>query len=141
MKKVSLKKNVVCANMEAMRSEFVTLCEQHNITIDRTCIKQSKNDLNKGVVVGMYGKETIASLYWNREINDEDGKRYYNLLCTRSINKNADNPLYNFSEYETEETANIPKKGKEKPSKAQEEDVLSDTFQLSTEAEQDGGAD
>ena len=148
MKKISLKKNVVCSNMEAMRSEFVTLCEQNAVSIDRTCIKQSKSYLNKGVVVGMSGKDAVTSLYWNREVNEEDGKRYYNLLCTRSINKNAGNPLYDFSEYATEEPtepetkpAKKQKKGKAKPANVQEEAEQADSFQPSTDEPQEGGAE
>jgi len=63
--------------MEDMRSKFITLCEQKEFVIDRTCIKQDKEDRDCGVMVGYKDKEIVVATPWFRNIKESDGKRYY----------------------------------------------------------------
>lgn len=86
MKTISLRKNTECTSMENMRSQFVTLCEQKEIKIDRTCIKQGKADLDCGVMVGYNGKEVAVATPWFRKVN-EDGKRLYYLQTANIMHK------------------------------------------------------
>ena len=92
MKTINLRSNTECTSMEDMRSKFITLCEQKELVIDRTCIKQDKEDRDCGVMVGYKDKEgkTVGAnfedklyvgniyrvenhLYWNdEELADDD---------------------------------------------------------------------
>jgi len=77
MKTINLRSNTECTSMEDMRSKFITLCEQKELVIDRTCIKQDKEDRDCGVMVGYKDKEIIVATPWFRNIKESDGKRYY----------------------------------------------------------------
>lgn len=62
--------------MEAMREVFIKMCEEQGFDIDKTCIKQSKEDTSHGTLVGYKEKKAIVEVAWNRK---EDGKerKYY----------------------------------------------------------------
>ena len=84
MDKITLRNNVECTGMENMRSQFITICEQKEVDIDKTCIKQNKADLDCGVMVGYKENKIVAVAPWHRFIKEEDCKRYYKLLTSPS---------------------------------------------------------
>lgn len=84
MNKITLRNNVECTGMENMRSQFITICEQNAVDIDKTCIKQNKEDRDCGVMVGYKDNNVVAVAPWHRFIKEEDGKRYYKLLTSPS---------------------------------------------------------
>lgn len=61
MNTINLRSNTECTSMEDMRSKFITLCEQKEFVIDRTCIKQDKEDRDCGVMVGYKDKEIVVA--------------------------------------------------------------------------------
>ena len=63
-------------DVEAMREAFVKVCDEQKIDIDKTCIKQSKDDTSHGTLVGYKDKKQVVELAWVRK---EDGKerKYY----------------------------------------------------------------
>ena len=63
METIKIRKNIVSNGMEEMRSQFVTLLNEKQIEFDKTCIKQSKADLGKGVIVAtLKGEQTGSAL-------------------------------------------------------------------------------
>lgn len=93
---IGMRKSVECTGMEDMRSKFITIVEQKGIGYDKTCIKQCKADRDKGVMVAMSEGKNVAAILWWRKVNEEDGKRYYYLLCKRDANQ------IDFSAYQEE---------------------------------------
>ena len=117
METIKIRKNIVSNGMEEMRSQFVTLLNEKQIEFDKTCIKQSKADLGKGVIVATLKGEQTGAIYWMRSTTEE-GKKQYAMLTTRAANEQ------DFSEYENDNTpADTPKKEKKqrKAKKAEEE--------------------
>lgn len=96
--KVELNADVVNLSMETMRSEFISIIED-SVEFDKTIIKQSKQDLNKGVLVAMHNNKPVASIFWNRRY--VEGVKSYIMLCQETIDANSENPLYDFSEYDS----------------------------------------
>ena len=107
METIKIRKNIVSNGMEQMRSEFVTLLNEKQIEFDKTCIKQSKADLGKGIILATLKTEAVASIFWLRSVT-EGGKKQYSMLTA----KEAEN--YDFSEYATDNTPAEPVK-EEKP--------------------------
>lgn len=111
METIKIRKNIVSNGMEAMRSEFVTLLNEKQIEFDKTCIKQSKADLGKGIILATLKTEAVASIFWLRSVTEE-GKKQYSMLTAKEAEK------YDFSEYMTAAPAEPTKEDGEKKQKA-----------------------
>lgn len=123
MQTIKIKKNIESKGMEEMRAQFVSLLSEKQIVFDKTCIKQSKQDLGKGIILATLNGEPTASICWLRSMTDE-GKKVYSLLTAKAASE------LDFSEYQTEEPtpaepdATTKKEKKQKKSKKQKEEVI-----------------
>jgi len=123
MQTIKIHKNIETTGMEDMRKQFVDLMNEKQIEFDKTCIKQSKQDLSKGIVLATLKGEPQASVFWLRTMS-EDGKKVYSLLCSEAAS------MQDFSEFKTEEPApaepatSTKKEKKQKKSKKQKEEVI-----------------
>ncbi len=75
-KKLEIASPIESKGMEAMREAFVKMCEEQKFDIDKTCIKQSKEDTSHGTLVGYKDKKAVVEVAWYRK---EEGKerKYY----------------------------------------------------------------
>ncbi len=123
MTQIRIKKSIETTGMEAMRKEFVTLLSEKQIEFDKTCIKQSKQDLGKGIILATLKGEPQASIFWLRSMTEE-GKKVYSLLTAKAASE------LDFSEYQTEEpvpaepATPAKKEKRQKKSKKQKEEVI-----------------
>lgn len=75
-KKLEIASPIESKGMEAMREAFVKMCDEQKFDIDKTCIKQSKEDTSHGTLVGYKDKKAVVETAWYRK---EEGKerKYY----------------------------------------------------------------
>ena len=75
-KGLNLSEPIEAKGMEAMREAFIKVCDEQGIDIDKTCIKQSKDDNSHGTLVGYKDKAQVVEVAWSRK---EEGKerKYY----------------------------------------------------------------
>ena len=126
METIKIRKNIVSNGMEEMRSQFVTLLNEKQIEFDKTCIKQSKADLGKGIIVATLKGEQVGAIYWLRSTTEE-GKKQYAMLTTRSANEQ------DFSEYDNDNTPAKPAKKQKNAKKDQEEVAVEDAENTTTD--------
>ena len=70
-KQLEVAEPIQSRSMEVMREKFLKACEEQGIDIDKTCIKQSKDDTSHGTLVGYKEKKAVVEVAWNRK---EEGK-------------------------------------------------------------------
>ncbi len=71
VKQLEVAEPIKSRSMELMREKFLKACEDQGIEIDKTCIKQSKDDTSHGTLVGYKEKKAVIEIAWNRK---EEGK-------------------------------------------------------------------
>ena len=71
VRKLEVAEPIQSRSMELMREKFLKVCEEQGIEIDKTCIKQSKEDPSNGTLVGYKEKKAVVEIAWNRK---EEGK-------------------------------------------------------------------
>ena len=74
-KGLNLSEPIEAKGMEAMREAFIKACDEQGIDIDKTCIKQSKDDNSHGTLVGYKDKAQVVEVAWSR--NEEGKERKY----------------------------------------------------------------
>ena len=70
-KQLQVTEPIQSRSMEVMRENFLKVCEEQGIDIDKTCIKQSKDDTSHGTLVGYKEKKAVIEISWIRK---EEGK-------------------------------------------------------------------